>query len=96
MVTITGSKSIFNKAAINRIIFEGSTATIDFSEGYQDPVTGEFVAVGADHIVLTQEQSQSLIENASTSEVGLEYAETLLTELTAARYSVAETPQEEV
>jgi hypothetical protein len=50
MFNIIGSKSIFNKAEIKKVIIESDNVTIDFQEGYADG--DAFAAVGSDHICL--------------------------------------------
>ena len=64
MIDITGSKSIFNKAEVEKIIIEGNNVTIAFNEGYDD--AGTFVPVGADHLCCTMADitSDGVIDNA--------------------------------
>ena len=64
MIDITGSKSIFNKAEVEKIIIEGNNVTIAFNEGYDDG--GTFVPVGADHLCCTMADitTDEVIDNA--------------------------------
>jgi len=48
MFDYRGSKSIFNKAEVEKIIIEGDNITIAYKEGYEE--NGKFVSVGADHV----------------------------------------------
>ena len=48
MFDYKGSKSIFNKAEVEKIIIEGDNITIAYKEGYEE--NGKFVSVGADHV----------------------------------------------
>ena len=66
MFDISGSKSIFNKAEIVRVIFEGSSITIEFQEGYEED--GNFVSVGTDHITLTGAEGLAAINAMSAAE----------------------------
>lgn len=51
MFDFTGSKSIFNKAEIEKVIIEGDSVTIAFREGYEE--NGQFIGVGSDHVMTT-------------------------------------------
>jgi len=63
MFDIKGSKLIYNKAEIERIIIEADNVTIAFREGYAkagEVVDGvnepdKFIGVGSDHIILKGE-----------------------------------------
>lgn len=58
MISIKGTKSIYNKAEITNVIISNDSVTIGFCEGFEE--NGEFVSVGADHILL-----QDIPENIS-------------------------------
>lgn len=48
MFDYKGSKSIFNKAELEKIVIDGDNITLSYKEGYEED--GKFIAVGADHI----------------------------------------------
>lgn len=48
MFDYKGSKSIFNKAELDKIIIQGDNITIAYREGYEEE--GKFISVGSDHI----------------------------------------------
>jgi len=71
MFDLKGSKEIYNKGNIKQIIIDKDSITISFEEGYEDK-DGNFVPVGSDHIILTEEEKNNLlsvitIENSTES-----------------------------
>jgi len=64
--TSMGSRSVYDKAEITRVIFEGSTVTIEFSEGYSE--NDAFVSVGTDHITLSGAEGLAAIEALSLAD----------------------------
>jgi len=64
--SIAGSRSVYDKAEIVRVIFEGSSITIEFQEGYEED--GNFVSVGTDHITLTGAEGLAAINAMSAAE----------------------------
>ena len=61
-----GSRSVYDKSEISRIIFEGSSVTIEFQEGYSE--NDAFVSVGTDHITLSGAEGLAAIEALSAAE----------------------------
>ncbi len=66
MFDFNGSKSIYDKAQITRVIFEGSSLTVEFQEGYEENET--FVPVGTDHETFTGETGIAIIKAMSAAE----------------------------
>ena len=76
MFNITGSRSVYDKAEISRVIFEGSNVTIEFQEGYSE--NDVFVPVGSDHILLTGQDAIDATDAFSGAEDKTAVAEQLV------------------
>ncbi len=72
MFDIKGSKSIYNKAEIERIIIEKDNVTIAFKEGYAED--DKFIGVGSDHIILKDEKFTKFLANMNASRDKFEIA----------------------
>ena len=72
MFDIEGSKSIFDKANVKRIIFEADSVTVAFDEGYDKD--GEFIPVGEDHITLHGKEATDFLADFKKAEKPMDKA----------------------
>lgn len=96
MVDIIGSKSIYNKGKIDKVIIDSTTVTISFFEGYEDFNTGEFISVGSDHILVSEVDYKNFLGTIVGSELNLSLIEPYLTYLTINRQKVLEVVEDVV
>lgn len=76
MFEFTGSKSIFNKAEIEKVIIEGDSVTIAFREGYEE--NGQFIGVGSDHVMVPSSEVNTFL--AAYTQNGVAAAEAIVAE----------------
>lgn len=96
MVDIIGSKSIYNKGKIDKVIIDANTVTISFFEGYSDPDTNEFISIGSDHILVSEKDYKAFLETIVGNELSLSLIEPYLTQLTINRQSISSVVEEVV
>jgi hypothetical protein len=82
MFEYSGSKSVFNRAKVKQIIIEQDNTTIAFEEGYEED--GVFVPVGADHIILKDQDHLDFLKEFDKAEDKFEPAKTAVPVMKAA------------